>query len=414
MQAVAGNHRGQTVESSNFRTHDGLFLAAIIALMCIGVVMVYSASIYLAASNPDIGDGTFYLKRQLINVGLAIVALMLGMGMNYRDLRKVVYPLLLVSILALALLLIPGLGTTVGRSTRWFRVGFFSFQPSEVAKFAFILWLAYSLEKKREKMTSLSIGFIPHLLVLGVITVLCLAQPDLGTCIVLAAIMVTLLFVAGTRVSYLLALFFMAVPVILKFIVFNEMRWNRMMAFLNPWEVREGVGYQAVNSLVAFGSGGMTGMGLGASRQKFGYLPEVQTDFIFPIIGEELGLLGVVCVLGLLVYVICRAMAVAWNAKDDFGRFLAFGISLLFGFQAVINIGVALSLLPTKGLTLPFVSFGGSSLLVCAFAAGVLVNISQADEPEEADKPMEPKPRPTGRRRRPVTQNFSKEHGAVR
>ena len=305
----------------------------------------------------------------------------LGMCLNYRQLRKWVYPLLLISIASLALLLVPGLGTTVGRSTRWFRLPFFSFQPSEAAKFAFIVWLAYSLEKKHYKIKSFSVGVLPHLMVLGLIMVLCLAQPDLGTCVVLAGIVVSLLFVAGTKVSYLAALFFTGIPILINLIANNSMRFKRILAFLDPWEHRSGVGYQAVNSLVAFGSGGIKGMGLGASRQKFGYLPEVQTDFIFPIIGEELGLIGVVAVLGLLIYLVCRGLAIAWNAKDDFGRYLAFGITMLFALQSIINIGVALSLLPTKGLTLPFVSFGGSSLLVNAFAAGVLLNISLAEDP---------------------------------
>ena len=372
-------------ESPSFGGHDAGFMFAIIGLMSIGVVMVYSSSVYMAATNPDILDGTFYLKRQTLNVALGLLALIFGMSLNYRQMRKWVYPLLLLSIASLALLLIPGLGHTVGRSTRWFRLPFFSFQPSEVAKFAFIVWLAYSLEKKTLKIESFSVGFLPHILLLGVVMVLCLAQPDLGTCVVLAGIVVSLLFVAGTRVSYLAALFFTGVPILINLIANNSMRMQRILAFLDPWKHRSDVGYQAVNSLVAFGSGGVQGMGLGASRQKFGYLPEVQTDFIFPIIGEELGLIGVTVVFGLLIYVVCRGMSIAWNARDDFGRYLAFGITMMFALQAIINIGVALSLLPTKGLTLPFVSFGGSSLLVNSFAAGVLLSISLAEEPSQEE-----------------------------
>ena len=230
---------------------------------------------------------------------------------------------------------------------------------------------------------------------------------------VLAGVMVSLLFVAGTRVSYILALFFTAVPILVKLIADNSMRMRRILAFLDPWEHRQDVGYQAVNSLVAFGSGGVQGMGLGASRQKFGYLPEVQTDFIFPIIGEELGLIGVTVVLGLLIYVVCRGMAISWNAKDEFGRYLAFGIAMLFALQAIINIGVALSLLPTKGLTLPFVSFGGSSLLVNCFAAGVLLNISLSGDLDGSEDMLEPAPRKPSKRRRPVTQDLTPRSGAL-
>lgn len=406
-------HKENRTLPTQFGGHDAGFLFAIIALLSIGVVMVYSASIYVAGADPNIGDGEFYLRRQSINVAIGLVALILGMSLNYRQMRKWVYPLLLLSILSLALLLVPGLGTTVGRSTRWFRFPFFSFQPSEAAKFAFIAWMAYSLEKKNQKMQSFSIGFLPHILVVGVIMTLCLAQPDLGTCVVLAGVMVSLLFVAGTRVSYILALFFTAVPILVKLIANNSMRMRRILSFRDPWEHRQDVGYQAVNSLVAFGSGGVQGMGLGASRQKFGYLPEVQTDFIFPIIGEELGLIGVTVVLGLLIYVVCRGMAISWNAKDEFGRYLAFGIAMLFGLQAIINIGVALSLLPTKGLTLPFVSFGGSSLLVNCFAAGVLLNISLSGEPDGSEAMSEPAPRKPSKRRRPVTQDLSPRSGAL-
>jgi len=310
------------------------------------------------------------------------------MTLHYRKLRDWVYPLLIVSLILLALLLTP-LGHNVGRSTRWFRLPFISFQPSELAKLAFIFWLAYSLEKKHGKLRTFAVGFLPHLLVMGLIMALCLAQPDFGTCMVLAAIMVLMLFVAGTRVGYILLLAFLAVPVFVKYVVLNEMRWARLVAFIDPWNEahRWGVGYQTVNSLSAFGSGGVTGLGLGASRQKFGYIPEAQTDFIFPILGEELGLIGVVVVIALFVLVVARGISIATRASDDFGRYLAYGITMLIGIQAAVNIGVSLGLLPTKGLTLPFISFGGTSLVVIAFGVGVMLNISRWSDPSTAAPP---------------------------
>jgi len=361
-------------------------MVAIVILMGIGTVMIYSASIYIATQSMD--SGTYYLERQLINVGVALGALILGMTLHYRKLREWVYPLLIVSLVLLVLLLTP-LGHNVGKSTRWFRLSFLSFQPSELAKLAFIVWLAYSLEKKHGKLQNFAVGFLPHLLVMGLIMALCLAQPDFGTCMVLAAIMVLMLFVAGTKIGYILVLAFMAVPVFVKYVVLNEMRWARLVAFIDPWNVahRWGAGYQTVNSLTAFGSGGVTGLGLGASRQKFGYIPEAQTDFIFPILGEELGLIGVVAVLGLFIFVVVRGISIATKASDDFGRYLAYGITMLIGIQAAVNIGVSLGLLPTKGLTLPFISFGGTSLVVIAFGVGVMLNISRRSFPPGAVPP---------------------------
>lgn len=372
--------------STAMRPYDTALMAVVLVLIGTGVVMVYSSSVYVAEAM--LNDGAHYLHRQLINATVGLVAMMFGMTLPYRKLRDWVYPLLALSLILLLLLLIPGVGTTVGRSTRWFRLPFFSFQPSELAKLAFIVWLAYSLEKKNTRMKSFTIGFLPHLLCCGLIMVLCLAQPDFGTCLVLAGLMVLMLFVGGTKVSYIALLFFLAVPVVVKVIAGNSMRMQRILAFLDPWEHRYDVGYQAVNSLAAMGSGGMWGLGLGESRQKIGYIPEAQTDFILPIIGEELGFVGVAAILLMFAFVVFRGVVIAWRAKDDFGRYLAFGITMLIGIQAIVNMGVSMSLLPTKGLTMPFISFGGTSLVMMGFAVGVLLNISrdaQLPTPPEQD-----------------------------
>ena len=392
------------------RAYDTALLFAVLALVGIGVVMVYSASVYVAEVSK--GDGAYYLKRQLLNAGIALAALGAGLSLHYRRLRQLVYPILLASLALLAILLVPGIGATAGRSTRWFQAFGFSFQPSEMAKLAFIIYLAYSLEKKNEKIRTFAVGFLPHLLVCAVIMLLALAQPDLGTCIVLAIVLVGMLFVAGTRVSYIVALTLLAIPVLFKLIAGNSMRMQRMLAFLDPWEHRYDSAFQIANALAAIGSGGLTGLGLGASRQKIGYVPEAQTDFILPIIGEELGFIGVVVVVGLMGFVVMRGLAIAWKAKDDFGRYLAFGITLLIGVQAVINMGVAVALLPTKGLTLPFISYGGTSLIVTCFSVGVLLNISRHNELEHEPEPPPKKPklktltvkRPIIQRDRPVTE----------
>jgi cell division protein FtsW len=358
----------------------------VLTLMGLGVVMVYSASIHIATLKE--GDGGHYLVRQGASAIVALVALGFGIAFPYRNLRRVVYPVLLLSLAALALLLVPGLGVTAGNATRWFRLPFFSVQPSELAKLAFVIWLAWSIEKKDTEIKSFTIGLLPHLLVCGALILLCLAQPDLGVCIVLASVMVLMLFVAGTRVSYLLGMFFVAVPVLTQTIATNSMRMQRILAFLDPWEHRYAGGYALVNSMTAMGSGGLWGRGLGGSLQKYGYIPEAQTDFIFPIIGEELGFVGATAVILLFAFLVFRGVRIALAAPDGFGRHLAFGLTALIGVQATINIGVSMALLPTKGLTLPFISYGGSSLVVSAFAVGVLLNISRRRQAEvEASTP---------------------------
>jgi cell division protein FtsW len=221
-------------------------------------------------------------------------------------------------------------------------------------------------------------------MVCGLFILLCLAQPDLGVCIVLSLVMVAMLFAAGTRMSYLVALFLVAAPLLVSAIANNDMRMRRILAFLDPWEHRYDTAYALVNGMAAMGSGGLTGQGLGAGMQKFGYIPEAQTDFIFPVIGEELGFVGCALVIAAFVGILWRGWRIAVAATDDFGRHLAYGITMLIGVQAAINIGVSLALLPTKGLTLPLISFGGTSLVLSAFQIGVLLRISAESQPTEA------------------------------
>lgn len=392
------------------RAVDVSLLAAVLALIGLSVVMIYSASVYVA--EVDLKDSAYFLKRQVFNVAVALLALVGGLAIPYRRLRLLVYPLLLLSVALLALLLVPGVGTTVGKSTRWFRILGFSFQPAELVKLAFVMYLAYSLEKKTHKIKSFMVGFLPHLMVAALIMLLALAQPDLGTAVVLGLTMVVMLFVAGTRVSYIFAMALSAVPVLVWLISRSSMRMARMFAFLDPWEHRYDSAFQIANALAALGSGGAFGLGLGGSRQKIGYMPEAQTDFILPIIGEELGFVGISVIVLLMAVVIWRGAAIAWRAKDEFGRYLAFGLTTLIAVQAVINMGVATALLPTKGLTLPFVSFGGTSLIILCFGVGVLLSIGRANEQPGDPPPLEARPkskvlatkRPIIQRERPITE----------
>jgi cell division protein FtsW len=354
---------------------DVWLAGATLGLLTIGIVMVYSASI--GPADARIGNPSFYLTRHVVNVAIGLLALVGGMLIPYGTWRRLSYPALLGSIALLVLLLF--VGKTYGRSTRWLDVGFTNLQPSELAKFGFIVYLARSIADKTERMKRFSVGFLPHVIVLVVIMMLSLAQPDLGTCIILALLLVMMLFVAGTRMSFIMALAFLTAPVVARMIATSSARMDRILAFIDPWSYRFDEGFQTVNALTAFGSGGVTGAGLGAGPQSIGgFLPEAESDFILPIIGEELGFIGVTVVLALFVVLVVRGATIAWRVRDDFGRFLAFGLTMLIGVQASINAAVAVGLMPTKGLTLPFVSFGGSSLMVSLLTVGVLLNVSRA------------------------------------
>ena len=353
---------------------DPLLLGAITALATIGLVMVYSASAILATDK--LGDGFFFLKRQLVATALGAVAMALAMRIGYRRLARLAYPILLVAVGLMVAVLIPGIGTTAGGAQRWIRLVGFSLQPSEILKLAWVIYLAYSLARKREKVASFSVGFLPHLLLAGFLAALCLGQPDFGSAVALVFLLFAMLFTAGAKLSYLVASVLVALPVGYHLIASSPYRLRRLMAFLDPWGTRQGDGYQVAESLLSVGSGGISGLGLGDGRQKLFFLPEAHTDFIFSIIGEELGLIGVVAGVLLYAVVIWRGLRAALSASEPFGVYLGLGLTALFAFHALVNMSVALGLLPTKGLTLPFVSYGGTSLVVMMGAAGILLSIS--------------------------------------
>ncbi len=249
-------------------------------------------------------------------------------------------------------------------------------QPSEAAKLALVLWLAYSLEKKQEKVKTFSIGMLPHLITAGGLMLLCLKQPDFGGAVVLLFLTFTLLFVAGARLGYLLGVAILGAAAAAWLVRFTSYRWERMLAWFNMAEHRQDLAYQPFQSVMSFGSGQVAGLGLGKGLQVL-YLPEAHTDFVSAIIGEELGFIGILALCAVYLVIVARGVKVALEAEDDYGSYVAFGISVLFGAQALVNMAVAMAMLPTKGLTLPFVSYGGSSLLVNAAAMGVLLNISR-------------------------------------
>ena len=345
---------------------DVILLAAVFALCALGIVMVYSSSAVSAAAR--LGDGAYFLKRQLLAV----------LKFGYRRLAFLAYPALLVSIVLLVAVLVPGIGASAGGARRWIRLPGFSLQPGELAKLGLVLYLAYSLAKKREKVKVFAVGFLPHCLITGLLALLVLGQPDFGSAVSMAIILFALLFAAGTKVSYLVGSLLAALPLAYHLVAGSPYRMKRITAFLDPWAHRHDVGYQVAESLMSIGSGGVFGLGLGDGRQKLFFLPEAHTDFIFSIIGEELGLVGVVAVIALYAVVIWRGIRAALNATEPFGTYLALGVTVLLGFQSVVNMAVAMGMVPTKGLTLPFISYGGTSLVISLAATGVLLSISQS------------------------------------
>jgi cell division protein FtsW len=354
-------------------SHLGLFLITL-ALISIGIIMVYSASAILSLEKYN--DPYFFLKRQMAWVFLGLVGMFFAARVNYRALPKLLKPLLLLTFFLLILVLFPQFGKEVAGARRWLKIGDFTLQPSEIAKLILILYMADTLSRKKEKIKDLAYGFLPPLIILGTIFILILRQPDLGTALIILVVILGMLFVSGVRLKHLFSLFLVALPGIWLLINKVGYRKRRILAFLDPWSDPQGYGFQIIQSLIALGSGGILGRGLGEGTQKLFYLPAPHTDFIFAILGEELGFLGgmvVIILFGAFVYFGAR---IARRAPDLFGSLLALGITTWIGLQAMINIGVATGTLPTKGIPLPFISFGGSSLIFSLIGVGVLLSIS--------------------------------------
>ncbi len=375
--------KGKTSNNQNFRAvrgqplnYDVKLLFPVLFLVGIGIVLVFSASSALALKK--FGTDSYFLKKQALFALLGVVALVICRHFPYRFLRYLAYPLLILSLVFLAAIQIPEFGYSAGGAIRWFRIKSFSFQPSEFARFAMIIYLAYSMNRKMDKIKDFYVGFLPHVLVFGMFAALIIIQPDFGSVVILGAVFWIMLFAGGVRISHLMASLFLIIPIAYYLMVNAEYRIKRIMSFLNPWQYPADEGYQIVHSLMAFGTGGIWGTGIGKGYQKLFYLPEPHTDFIFSVIGEELGLLGVLTILGLYVLIFWRGISIARNSRDSFGSFVAIGLTTAIGLQVCVNTGVALGLLPTKGLALPFLSYGGTSLLINMASIGILMNIGAA------------------------------------
>ena len=358
-----------------FYDYDPIILISVLLLLGIGLVAVYSASSMLAEAR--FGDHYFYLKRQAVFCLFGILLMIAAKNINYLVYRKLVYVFLGLSVLLLVLLLIPGLGFKVGGAQRWFRFGLISLQPSEAAKLSLAVFMAYSMSKNVDQMSTFFNGLFPHLLVGSIFVALILLQPDLGTAVIIGTWMLILLFIGGVHLGQLVVLLGLTTPIVFYLISQSTYRLNRWWAFLNPWEDPQGFGFQIIHSFLAFGSGGLFGVGLGNSKQKLFYLPEPHTDFVAAIIAEEAGFIGICILTILFALIVIRGIKIALKAPELFGTYLALAISCMLAVQVIVNMGVVMALLPTKGLTLPFISYGGSSLVVSLLGMGILMNISR-------------------------------------
>ncbi|MGI6587544.1 MAG: putative lipid II flippase FtsW [Peptococcia bacterium] len=347
----------------------GMFFTTMF-LLAIGIVMVFSASYYDTLEN----DPYFYLRKQLMWAALSFVAMFIMMKIDYFRLKPYINFIFFVALILLIVVLFfePSKG-----ARRWIELGFINIQPSEIMKLSMVLFLAKELSKVGARIKNLITGVGPFLLLLGVVGALILREPDLGTTLAITGTTFVLLIAAGLRWRHFFVLGLSGFVVVVALIIVNPNRINRIIGYLDPWSHASKEGYQLINSLYALGSGGLFGMGLGNSRQKLDYLPEQNTDFIYAILGEELGFIGAFLVILLFCLFAWRGYRIALTCPETFGSFLAVGITTMIVLQAFINMGVVTGLLPITGIGLPFISYGGSSLLFSMSGVGILLNISR-------------------------------------
>jgi cell division protein FtsW len=369
--------RALTARSPRVGSLDPILAAAVIALLGFGVVMVFSAGVVEAAA---FDDPHHFVKRQALFALVALLAMWGVSHFDYHKLRLLTY-VSLGAVTVAMVVTVTSFGHSAGGASRWIRLGPINMQPSEMAKVALVLWLAYSLDKKKDRVKTFTIGMVPHMLMAGFLVLICMKQPDFGSAAVLMFLTFAMLFVAGAHLRYLIGVAAIAGMFAAWAIRLSDYRWARMLAWFNMSEHRQDLAYQPFQSVMSFGSGGLTGLGLGNGKQVL-YLPEAHTDSISAIIGEELGFIGIVLLCCSYLLIVARGVRIALAADEEYGSHLAFGLSMLFGVQAVVNLSVAMAMLPTKGLALPFISYGGSSLVVNAAAMGILLNISRPRAPD--------------------------------
>jgi cell division protein FtsW len=372
----------ESAEREDFKVPEGVLWLElelwieVLLLIGVGLVMVYSASSIMALRK--FADPSHYLKRQIGCIILGTCTILVVSRIPYRKYLDYILWIYLLTLLALTLVLIPGLGSEINGARRWFNFRVLLVQPAEFAKVVWIIFLSVFLLKNLDKIKRFTIGFLPPIILVGIMSGLLLKEPDFGTTFMLGSLTVFMLMLAGVPFSHLVSLIPCAGLVFYRFVYHVPYRWERITAFLNPWTDPLDSGYQLIQAWIAVGSGGILGKGLGLGQQKLFYLPESFTDFILAVIGEELGFVGIVGVCVLFLFLFQTGIRISRAAPDYLGSLMAFGLTLLLSMQALMNIGVVLGLFPTKGMPLPFISYGGSAFMANCVAVGVLVNIARA------------------------------------
>ena len=353
---------------------DFVLFVTTLVLLGIGLIMVFSSSAVTTSVNYD--DAYYYLKKQMLWAIVGIFSMFVIMKINYSRLKDLSNPIMIIAFVCLILVITP-LGIEIKGSSRWLGIEPFVFTPSELMKLALVMFLAKSLSLNMDKIRNFKEGLAPYLLLLAMVCGLIMLQPDLGTTVVIAGTFLLMITMAGANGAHLGAIAITGLAAVGAAIAVAPYRMQRWYAFLDPWKYASDEGFQTIQSLYALGSGGLFGMGLGRSRQKFFYLPEQYTDFIYAILGEELGFIGAMLVLTLFLLFAWRGFKIALNAPDIYGSLLAAGVTIMIVLQAAINIGVVIGLLPVTGITLPFISYGGTSLLFTLAGVGLLLNVSR-------------------------------------
>jgi cell division protein FtsW len=357
---------------------DIMLLIITLILLSIGTVMIYSSSSIMAAARYH--DGYLFLKKQLIFVVLGLTLMVCLTKIPYLFLKKMAYPIIILSFLLLLVIFIPHVGVKVGGATRWLNLGFISFQVSEMVKVAIVLFLAHYLTRKMAYLRDFKKGLIAPLVVTGFLVGLIVLQPDFGTAAIIAVLLMFMLYLSGTRILHLSAMVAALIPVGVFILILEPYRIRRFLAFLDPWKDPQKTGFQIIQSLLSFGSGGVGGVGIGDGMQKLFYLPEPHTDFIIAVIAEESGFVGVLAVILLFIVFIYRGFMISFKAPDRFGSLLAAGLTMIIALEAFINIAGVMGLVPLKGLALPFLSYGGTSLMMSLMTVGILLNVSSYEK----------------------------------
>ncbi|OPY82710.1 MAG: Lipid II flippase FtsW [Smithella sp. PtaU1.Bin162] len=356
------------------KSPDITLLLVTLILVTVGTAMIYSSSSIIALER--FKDGQFFLKKQILFVFIGLVSMVLMTKIPYTQLKKFAYPGVIISFVLLALLLIPHVGLKRGGATRWLNMGFFSFQVTEMVKIAMVIFLAHLLTRKAHQLKKFTRGILIPLSVTAVIILLVLLEPDFGTAVIIATIMLLMMGLAGSRIKHLLILAAAFIPVGIWLIWHKGYRLARLTAFLDPWKDADNTGFQIIQSLLSFGSGGAFGVGIGDGMQKLFYLPEPHTDFILSIIAEESGFIGVTIVIVMFMLFVLRGFMISLRAPDLFGTLLAAGLTMVIALESFINIAGVMGIIPLKGLALPFLSYGGTSFIMSMTAVGILLNIS--------------------------------------